>query len=106
MSVSTSALAKELKQILGVQTNTEVLERVKELQSPTSTPVIVAVRWQPGELAGVSVLSGHDVPLAYVAEALRRGEAVVTQQLEQMAVQAQNEAARLRAQLDGGKCEP
>ena len=100
MSVSTSGLAKELKRILGVETNAEVLERVRELQAPTSAAVIVAVTWQPGEpTAAVSVLSGQDAPMADVAEALRRGEAVMMQQMEQIAMQAQSEAARLRAEL-------
>ena len=100
MSVSTSRLAKELKERLGAETNAEVLERVQKLQSPTSAAVIVAVHWQPGEpTAAVSVLSGQDAPMADVAEALRRGEAVVMGQMEQLAVQAQSEAARLRSEL-------
>ena len=62
--------------------------------------VIVAVHWRPGEpTAAVSVLSGQDAPMAHVAEALRRGEAVVMGQMEQLAMQAQSEAARLRAEL-------
>ena len=100
MSVSTSRLAKELKEHLSVNTNAEVLKRVQELQAPTSAAVIVAVHWRPGEAqAVVSVLSGQDAPMAHVAEALRRGEAVVMQQMEQIAMQAQSEAARLRAEL-------
>jgi len=100
MSISTSGLAKELKKLLGAETNAEVLERVQKLRRPQAGPVIVAVHWQPGEpTAAVSVLSGQDAPMAQVAEALRRGEAVVMQQMEQIAVQAQSEAARLRAEL-------
>lgn len=100
MSVSTSGLAKELKEHLGVETNAEVLERVRALQAPTSAAVIVAVHWRPGEAqAAVSVLSGQDTPMAHVAEALRRGEAVMMAQMEQLAVQAQSEAAKLRAEL-------
>jgi len=100
MSVSMSRLAKELKERLGAETNAEVLERVQKLQSPTSAAVIVAVHWRPGEpTAVVSVLSGQDASMADVAEALRRGEAVVMQQVEQIAMQAQSEAARLRAEL-------
>jgi len=100
MSVSTSGLAKELKKLLGVETNAEVLERVQKLRRPRPGPVIVAVAWQPREAtAAVSVLSGQDTPMAHVAECLRRGEAVVMGQMEQIAMQAQSEAARLRAEL-------
>ena len=100
MSVSTSGLAKELKTLLGAETNAEVLERVQNLRRPRPGPVIVAVHWEPGEpIAVVSVLSGQDAPMAHVAEALRRGEAAVQAQLEQIAMQAQSEAARLRAEL-------
>lgn len=101
MSVSTSGLAKELKMLLGVQTNADVLGRVQKLRRPRPGPVIVAVCWQPGETnATWNLLSGQDnVPLAHVAEALRRGEAMVLQQIEQIAMQAQSEAARLRAEL-------
>jgi len=99
MSISTSRLTKELKELLGAETNAEVLARVRELQVPAAA-VIVAVHWQPGEpTAAVSVLSGQDAPMAHVAEALRRGEALVMQQMEQLAMQAQSEAARLRAEL-------
>jgi len=100
MSVSTSRLAKELKERLGAETNAEVLERVQKLQAPTVAAVIVAVHWHPGEAqAVVNVLSSQDTSMAHVAEALRRGEAVVMQQVEQIAMQAQSEAARLRAEL-------
>ena len=100
MSVSTSGLAKELKRLLGAKTNAEVLERVQKLRRPQAGAVIVAVAWQPGEpTAAVNVLSRQDAPMADVAEALRRGEAAVMGQMEQLAVQAQSEAARLRAQL-------
>jgi len=100
MSVSTSGLAKELKKLLGAETNADVLERVQKLQAPTSSAVIVAVCWKPGEpTAAVNVLSSQDTSMTHVAEALRRGEAVVMQQMEQIAMQAQSEAARLRAEL-------
>ena len=100
MSVSTSELVKELKKLLSVGTNAEVLERVQKLRRPRPGPVIVAVHWQPGEAAAaVSVLSAQDAPMADVAEALRRGEAAVQTQLEQIAIQAQSEAAKLRAEL-------
>ena len=100
MSVSTSGLAKELKQLLGVSTNAEVLQRVQKLRRPQAGPLIVAVAWQPGEPgATVSVLSG-DAPMTQVAEALRRGAAVVMEQMERLAAQAQSEAARLRVELE------
>jgi len=100
MSISTSGLAKELKKLLSVETNAEVLERVQKLQAPTPAAVIVAVAWRPGEAqAVVSILSNQDAPMAHVAEALRRGEAVVMGQMERLAMQAQSEAARLRAEL-------
>ena len=101
MSISTSGLAKELKQLLGVETNAEVLERVQKLRRPKAGPLIVAVTWQPGEPgATVSVLSGDDAPMTQVAEALRRGAAVVMEQMERIAAQAQSEAARLRMELE------
>jgi len=103
MSVSTSALAKQLKELLGAGSNAEVLERVRELQArpaPRPEPVVVAVRWQPGmEEAGVIILSSVEQSLRLIAEALRRGESMVLAQMEEIAAQAQSEAARLRAEL-------
>jgi len=101
MSVSTSGLARELKGLLGVDTNAAVLQRVQKLRRPQAGPVIVAVVWQPGEPgASVSVLSGQDGPMTEIAEALRRGEATVMAQMEQIAAQAQSEVARLRVELE------
>ena len=101
MSVSTSGLAKQLKQLLGVETNAEVLQWVQKLRRPRTGPVIVAVVWQPGEPnAAVSVLSGQDGPMTEIAEALRRGEATVMAQMEQIAAQAQSEVARMRVELE------
>jgi len=101
MSVSTSGLARELKGLLGVDTNAAVLQRVQKLRRPQAGPVIVAVVWQPGEPgASVSVLSGQDGPMTEIAEALRRGEATVMAQMEQIAAQAQSEVARMRVELE------
>jgi len=101
MSLATSGLAKELKGLLGAKSNAEVLEQVQALQSrPQREAVIVAVRWVPGEAdAALIVLSDGDPPLVHLAEALRRGEAAVMEQMHQLAVLGQSEAARLRAQL-------
>ena len=105
MSVSTSRLAKELKELLEVKTNADVLRTVAELQArPESEPLVIAVQWQPGERgAGVMVLSGGDPPLTLMAEALRQGEAMVLAKMENIAARAQNESARLRAELKGWK---
>jgi len=106
MSESTSALAKELKKLLGTQSNAATLERVRSLmaQNQEPAPVVVAVRWmvgRPEAEAGVVLLSDQNVPLMSVAATLRAGLAVLEAQFEQAAVQAQSEAARLRAQLEG-----
>ena len=106
MSVSTSGLAKELKTLLGAETNAEVLQRVQKLRRPQQPAVVVVVRWQPGEpTASLTVIEGDEMPLASVAEALRRGEAGVMERIEQIALQAQSEAAKLRAQLKGSAAE-
>lgn len=107
MSVSTSRLTKELKELLGARTNADVLRRVTELQarpSPTPEALVIAVQWRPGEQeAGVMVLSGGDPPITLMAEALRQGEAMVLAKMERIAAQARSESARLRAELQGWK---
>ena len=108
MSESTSKLAKELKELLGTQSNQETLSRVQGLlaQNQESAPVVVAVRWsvgQPEQAASVVLLSDPNVALTNVAGALRAGLAVVESQFERLAAQAQSEAAALRAQIAKGK---
>jgi hypothetical protein len=102
--VSTSALAKQLKELLGAESNAAVVEKVRQLQQAVAPDVIVvAVRWEvgaPPESAGVSLLSGQqNIALTHVNAALRAGQSVVERQIEQVAAQAQSEAARLRAEL-------
>jgi len=107
MSISTSGLAKELKTLFEVDTNAQVLEAAQEMKRHTASltaelnnpAVVVAVRWRRGESARIAVLQGEDTPMRDVAEALRAGQVVLEQQMEQIAMQAQSEAARLRAQL-------
>jgi len=103
MSVSTSNLAKQLKDLLGAGTNAEVLERARELAKrpePQPEPLVIAVQWRPGEeVASLAVLAGGNPPIRLMAEALRRGQAVLMQQAERVAAERAQEAERLRRQL-------
>jgi len=64
---------------------------------------VVAVAWRPGdEHAGVVVLAGGDVAVGLLAEALRRGQAALLQQMERTAMQAREEATQLRRRLEEG----
>jgi len=105
MSESTSKLAKELKDLLGTQSNGETLMRVQALlaQNQEPAPVVVAVRWvvgRPEQEASVVLLSDPNVALTAVATTLRTGLAVIESQFERVAAEAQSETARLRAALE------
>lgn len=103
--MSTVSILKKLRELLGVESNTEVLDAVQALQQPRSQPITLAVSWTPGtpELtATLNVLSDGQVPFPALSATLRAGLAVLDYQLAQRAAQLQ---AQLQAAMTKQECD-
>jgi len=101
--MSISSQMQKAREMLGVETNAEVLPAIQALQQPQSQPVIMAVTWTPGtpELgASISVLSG-EAPIQILSATLRAGLAVLDANMAQRAAQLQQMLQQERARKEG-----
>ena len=98
--MSISNQMKKLRELLGVETNTEVLPAVQALQQPTPQAIVLAVTWTPGTPdleATINVLSGVQVAFPALSATLRAGLAVMDYQLAQRAAQLQKQLRQMVA---------